>query len=711
MDKIKDKQNSPLFDSGDDFLLEHIRNTYTQFEEALAQLSILKELGTALLHINNFKRVCQTILEITIKNTVAKNCSVMLMDHDKNRLFLIAATNQDGESYIIDTGSIFSKDDVRYTFAFGEGVSGEAVAKKKPVLVKDVGESDIYSFRKDAKVKIGTILSVPLIVEDTVLGVLTLSHPVKEAFETGDINLFTIVANFAALAINSTLTYKRLQYSEEKHRILAEYSNDGITIIQDGMHEYANPSYESLTGYNFNELRAIPFDNLVSCQSGGINTSRNRIRQNKDMSGTYEAVMTKKSGTKIEIEVSYAFSVYKGRPAEIISVRDLRERKELEKRLQQAHKMEAIGTLAGGIAHDFNNTLMPIIANTQMALMEIPDGSSVRPLLEVALKAGNRAKGLVNQILTFSRLADQEQQPVQMSILTKETVKLLKSTLPSTIKIKPHIQAASDTVIADPSQLHQIVLNLCTNAAHAMREKGGELEVSLTDIDLDSEAAAAHSDLRAGRYVRLTVSDTGHGMDRAVMERIFDPFFTTKGPREGTGIGLSTVYGIVKTHGGAITVHSEPQKGSMFHVYLPLSDIVVTDEVSTTEPLPMGTKHILLVDDEEWVLTSIQLMLEGLGYKVTALNRSSEALDTFRAQPEQFDLVITDITMRDMTGEVLAKELIAIRPDIPIILCAGYNERISKEKAEEIGVEAYLMKPIEVDEMADTIRTALGKEG
>jgi len=711
MDKIKDKQNSTSPDGGNQLLLEHIRNTYTQFEEALAQLSILRELGAALLHINDFKRVCQTILEIIIKNTVAKNCSVMLMDHEKNRLFLIAANNLDGESYIIDTRNIFSKDDVRYTFAFGEGVAGEAVAKKKSVLVKDVGQSDIYSFRKDTKVKIGTILSVPLIVEDTVLGVLTLSHPLKEAFETTDTNLFTIVANFAALAINSALTYKRLQYSEEKHRILAEYSNDGITIIQDGMHEYANPSYESLTAYNFNELRAIPFDNLVSCQSGGINTSRNRIRQNKDMSGTYEAVMTKKSGTKIEIEVSYAFSVYKGRPAEIISVRDLRERKELEKRLQQAHKMEAIGTLAGGIAHDFNNTLMPIIANTQMALMEIPDGSSVRPLLEVALKAGNRAKGLVNQILTFSRLADQEQQPVQMSILTKETVKLLKSTLPSTIKIKPHIQAASDTVIADPSQLHQIVLNLCTNAAHAMREKGGELEVSLTDIDLDSEAAAAHSDLRAGRYVRLTVSDTGHGMDRAVMERIFDPFFTTKGPREGTGIGLSTVYGIVKTHGGAITVHSEPQKGSMFHVYLPLSDIVVTDEVSTTEPLPMGTKHILLVDDEEWVLTSIQLMLEGLGYKVTALNRSSEALDTFRAQPEQFDLVITDITMRDMTGEVLAKELIAIRPDIPIILCAGYSERISKEKAEEIGVEAYLMKPIEVDEMADTIRTALGKEG
>jgi GAF domain-containing protein len=220
MDKIKDKQNPTSPDGNNQLLLEHIRNTYSQFEEALAQLSILRELGVALLHINDFKRVCQTILEIIIKNTVAKNCSFMLMDHGQNRLFLIAAANPDGGSYIIDTRNIFSKDDVLYTFAFGEGVAGEAVAKKKPVLVKDVGESDVYSFRKDTKVKIGSILSVPLILEDTVLGVLTLSHPVKEAFETTDINLFNIVANFAALAINSTLTHQRLQYSEEKHRAL-----------------------------------------------------------------------------------------------------------------------------------------------------------------------------------------------------------------------------------------------------------------------------------------------------------------------------------------------------------------------------------------------------------------------------------------------------------------------------------------------------------
>jgi signal transduction histidine kinase/ActR/RegA family two-component response regulator len=386
------------------------------------------------------------------------------------------------------------------------------------------------------------------------------------------------------------------------------------------------------------------------------------------------------------------------------------ERKKLEARLQQTQKLEAIGTLAGGIAHDFNNALVPIIVNTQMALMAIPDGSSLQPLLEGVLKAGGHAKNLVSQILAFSRQADQEQQPVQMIPLIKETLKLLRSTLPSTIKIDEEFQAASDTVIADPTQIHQIMLNLGTNAAHAMVGKGGMLSVSLTDIDVGSGTAAIHPDLRTGPYVRLTVSDTGHGMERAITERIFEPFFTTKDPGKGTGMGLSTVHGIVKSHGGAIIVDSEPLKGSTFHVYLPLSDIKPTEDVPTTKYVPMGTEHILLVDDEEWILTTAQQLLEHLGYKVTALTSSLKALEAFRAQPHQFDLVVTDIIMPDMTGEVLARELLAIQPNLPIIVFTGYSEHLSEDKAKKMGFAAYFMKPVNVQEMARTIRKVLDKD-
>jgi len=532
MDKIKDKQNSPPLDSGDDLLLEHIRNTYTQFEEALAQLSILRELGAALLYINDFKRVCQTILEIIIKNTVAKNCSVMLMDHEKNRLFLIAATNPDGESYITDTRNIFSKDDVRYTFAFAEGIAGEAAAKKKPVLVKDVSQSDIYSFRKDTKVKIGTILSVPLIVEDTVLGVLTLSYPVKEAFESSEINLFTIVANFVALAINSTLTYQRLLYSEEKHRALAEYSNDGITIVQDGMHEYTNPSYESLTGYSFKELRAISFHDLISPQSEARDKPRHSILDNRDVPSTYEAVMTNKNGKKTETEISHAPFVYEGRPAEIISVRDITERKVLENQLQQAQKMEAIGTLGGGIAHDFNNLLTGVQGNVSLMLMDMDSTHPYYERLKKIEKQVESGARLTSHLLGYARKGKYQVKPVDLNQLVEETSETFGRTKK---EITVHRELADDlfAIEADSGQVEQVLWNLLVNAADAM-PPGRNLILKTMNVT-DKDMKGKLYDPKPGDYVQLTVTDTGIGMDKDTMKRIFDPFFTTKEMGRGKG--------------------------------------------------------------------------------------------------------------------------------------------------------------------------------
>jgi CheY-like chemotaxis protein len=265
-------------------------------------------------------------------------------------------------------------------------------------------------------------------------------------------------------------------------------------------------------------------------------------------------------------------------------------------------------------------------------------------------------------------------------------------------------------VMGDPTQIHQVLMNLCTNATHAMREKGGALEVGLEDVDLDADAPVQYPDLKPGPHVRLTVSDTGHGLDPAVMERIFDPYFTTKDKGVGTGLGLAVVHGIVKSHGGTITVYSEVGKGTTFHVLFPRIESVDAEETEVLEPLPKGDERILFVDDEEALVKIGQQMLERLAYEVVPRTSSIEALEAFRAQPDKFDLVITDQTMPNMTGEMLAKELMGIRPDIPIILCTGYSELISKERAKAMGIREYVMKPLVIRELATTIRKVLDKD-
>ena len=314
---------------------------------------------------------------------------------------------------------------------------------------------------------------------------------------------------------------------------------------------------------------------------------------------------------------------------------------------------------------------------------------------------------LVQQILAFSRQSEQERKPVNPGIIFKEVLKLLTSTLPSTIEISQYIRTDTGTVLADPTQIHQILMNLCTNAAHAMQESGGMLKVTLTDVDISAGDSEQHPDLNPGPYVNLTVSDTGHGMDRELMERIFDPYYTTKKTGEGTGLGLSVVHGIVKSYGGAIKVQSEPGKGSSFEVYLPRieypKDLPETEELKA---LPMGAEQILFVDDEEVLANTGQAMLERLGYKVAVRTSSVEALEAFRAQPEKFDMVVTDQTMPNMTGVELTKELRQIRPDIPIILCTGYSEMIDEEKAKEMGI-SFVLKPIVMSEIANTVREVL----
>jgi len=388
----------------------------------------------------------------------------------------------------------------------------------------------------------------------------------------------------------------------------------------------------------------------------------------------------------------------------VVFLRDVTEAKQTERQLQQVQKMESIGTLAGGIAHDFNNMLGIIVGNTELAMDDVPEWNPARHNLEEIRTAGMRARDMVKRILAFSRQSPQEMKPVRISPIIKESLKLLRSSIPTTIEIHQNISSESDTVRANPTQINQVLINLCTNAAHAMGEKAGVLEVGLENIELDEDSAIHYYDLSSGKYVRLTVSDTGNAIESKILERIFDPYFTTKKVGEGSGMGLSVVHGIVKRHGGGISVISEPGEGTIFHVLFPCIEDEPEPEVEIAVEIPRGKERILLVDDEKAMVDAIQPMIERLGYKVTARTSSIEALEAFRANPDRFDLVITDFTMPNMTGVELAKELLKLRSNIPIILCTGYSEHINEDKAKGYGVRAFLMKPVVLGEIANTIR-------
>ncbi|MBC2704896.1 PAS domain-containing sensor histidine kinase [Desulfobacula sp.] len=391
----------------------------------------------------------------------------------------------------------------------------------------------------------------------------------------------------------------------------------------------------------------------------------------------------------------------------IETFQDITERKSTEAQLRQAQKMETIGTLAGGIAHDFNNILFPILGHADMLLMDIPEDSPFRNGVNEIYTSALRAKDLVKQILTFSRQDATELILMKMQPIVKEALNLIRSTIPTTIDIKQDIESDCGAIKAAPTQLHQIVMNLTTNAYHAMEDAGGELSVSLKEIDL-GEYDVISPDMLPGAYACLTVADTGVGMDKNVTEKIFDPFFTTKEPGKGTGMGLSVVHGIVKSLGGAVQVYSEPGKGTKFHVYFPVEKSSFEKQsIQTKEPVRGGTERILLVDDEDVIVTMEKQILERLGYQVTSRTSSLEALEAFRANPDRFDLVITDMAMPNMAGDKLSVELIKIRSDIPVLLCTGFSETISEEKATSLGIKGFILKPIVAQDLAKKIREIL----
>ena len=386
------------------------------------------------------------------------------------------------------------------------------------------------------------------------------------------------------------------------------------------------------------------------------------------------------------------------------------DRQRLESQLRQMQKMDAIGTLAGGIAHEFNNMLTAILGFAQLAKTHASETSPVSQYLQAVETAGQRAQSLVQQLLAFSRPSAHDRQPIALALVIQEAIELLRATLPATIDIRQQLASASSMVLADATQIYQVLMNLGANAEYAMRKTGGILEISVDDIEIDDASAALHANLQPGSYVRLRVRDTGVGMPEDVVERIFEPFYTTKGAGKGTGMGLAIVHGIVGSHDGVITVDSAPGAGSVFSLYLPQIASEAAPAADPSEPvIPQGAGCILLVDDEEMLARLGQGLLQHLGYEVVAHTSSIDALQTFKSNPHRFDVVITDQTMPAMTGATLVEELRGIRPEIPIILCTGFSHLVNAEKARALDVDAFVMKPGVTQELAVTIQRVLEK--
>jgi len=583
--------------------------------------------------------------------------------------------------------------------------------------VSDLPPEAIKEKQEFERQGVQSLLVVPMTCSNKVMGLIGLDSAKEKKMWAEDTNsLLKIVGQVFANALENKKTRQALQQSEERLRIVFETFPDPVTIIQaeDGRCIDVNSAFTRVTGWTYDEVVGKTAADLDIWQD-----PQARAKMIAGIAGhgkveNLEAQFQLKDGRLITALMSATLIILRNKPHILTITRDIselkaaqQEREQLRTRLIQAQKMEAIGTLAGGIAHDFNNILGAIIGYAEMALYDTQKDSMEHYNIEQVLKAGHRAKDLVKQILAFSRKSEQDKKIIFLTPIIKEVLKLLRASLPTTIEIRQNIEPNLDAIFADPTQIHQVMMNLCTNSAHAMGDKGGILEIHLHNANLDTKAAAQYPELNPGPYIKLSVSDTGCGMDVATLQRIFDPYFTTKEQDKGTGMGLAVVHGIVKGHGGSIHVESAVAEGTHFDILFPVIKRQAISETEELKALPTGNETILFVDDEQSLIELGKNMLEKLGYRVEARTLPVEAIELFKAAPNPFDLVISDMTMPAMTGVSLAKKLMQIRPEIPVIICTGYSEQIDESRAKELGIKGFLMKPFTIRELSKTVRKVL----
>ena len=615
--------------------------------------------------------------------------------------------------------TIFVHQDGKIVYINPEGTKMFGGTSSEEIIGKSLLDFISPDYHEIVKTRTKQIYEDKKSLSEIELKILRLDKKVIDVLATG--TSVDYMGQPASLGVVRDITERKkaeeaLQEGEERYRRLIELNPDGMYLSRKGKIIYVNQATVDILGAKSkDELIGNSIFDLIHPDYLEKAKQRNQLMAEQGVSVPLsDFIFYRLDKEEIHVQALASPVIFKGEPCVLSAIRDVTEQKraetekaKLESQLQHSQKLEAIGTLAGGIAHDFNNILTPFILHTEMALMSIPEDSPVRHNLKEALNAGHRARDLVKQILTFSRQREEECKPFRVGLNMKETIKLLRASLPTTIEIKQHVETESDWVVTTQTYIHQVLMNLCTNAAHAMRDNGGTLYIRLEDLQLDSTDTIQFSDLKPGTYVRMTVTDTGHGMNLATKNRIFEPYFTSKEKDEGTGLGLSVVHGIVKDLGGAITVESELGKGSTFKVLFPTIENEISEETEHISEILKGNERILYVDDEMPMVETVQELLEQLGYQVTTRTSSIEALELFREKSDSFDLVITDQTMPNMTGDELAIKLLQIRPDIPIILCTGFSEKIDERRAKDLGIRAFVMKPIVMSEISNTIREVL----
>lgn len=603
----------------------------------------------------------------------------------------------------------------------GQGPAGTTIRTGQTVIVRNIMTNPKFKPWREMAVAHGfsSAISLPLHDGRKVYGALVILAAEANSFDPEEASqleeLTEDLANRIRVIHSEAAQKKEKEEQLFVAKVIHQASEGVLTFDQDARVQYLNPAWEHICGVHAKEVIGNTLHELACAQRNEAFylAVKRVIETGEAITGQYQNVRPDDSRYKIEANISPVMTEYSEVVRYVAVVRDVTYEAELEDQLRTAQKMEAIATLAGGIAHDFNNILAAILTNTELVLDDLPMDNKLRDHLEIVYQAGCRGKNLVKQILTISRQNSQERIPVLIEVVVTECLNLLRASLPSTIEIRKDIKPNLGLVAADPTQLHQVILNICTNAADAMEEQGGGvLEIRLDETTTASRHDDVHAGLHPGSYLKLSIRDTGHGMERKILDRIFDPFFTTKGPGKGTGLGLSVAHSIIENHGGLLNVESSPGQGTEFHLYLP-KIYCVEEQPAVNDSLMAATGHekILFVDDEPALVFAGKKMLEKLGYEVVASTDSRKALQLFMAQPTSFDLVITDQTMPHMTGEMLAREVLKVRAEMPIILCSGNalsdNSADSITKSRAIGIKEFMTKPYERSEMSQVIRRML----